>query len=305
MRQKVFFLTLSLTLASALPVLAQLVGNVHLIPVVAKNRGQVGTDWVSDVAISSLSGSPLAIQLRFFKEKTDNQFNTTYSGHLNLTDGGTELVSDVLGSLFPQVGNNTKGFLLIMAADPSGIDPEPRLAVTSRTYNNADPNRTYGQTVPSVSSPLGYMVWGAGKAVLAGVRQDSRFRTNIGVVNLSSLLSPNPVRLKVKLRILGPGGTLIREVTREIEALSLQQWGLPELGVSSLAAGQVEVSVDPADPLYQRCQIRRDARDLGAFFLAYYSKVDNTTGDAEFALGQVDWSEYMGCPEPPGGDPCK
>ncbi|MFN3414661.1 MAG: hypothetical protein ACK42L_11435, partial [Thermoanaerobaculum sp.] len=219
--------------------------------------------------------------------------------------GQTRLLTDVLGSVFPNAGTNTKGLLLIFAADPSGWDPDPNLAVTSRTYNNADPNRTYGQTVPSVSSPVGYMVWGAGKAVLPGVRQDSRFRTNIGVVNLSSIISPNPPRLRVKLRIFGPSGAPVREVTKEVEALSLRQWGLPDLGVNSLAVGRVEVSVDSSDPLFERCQIRRDVQNLGALFLAYYSKVDNATGDAEFGFGQVDWSEYQSCPEPPSGDPCK
>lgn len=306
MRHKAPFLIASLLTILEVPAMAQVVGNVHLIPVVAKNRGQVGTDWVSDVAISNLSSTPYTvIQFYFFKENTDNQFSSAPRALQNCPPGGTLLLADVVGSLFPQVGTNTKGVLLVTATDASGMDPEPWLAITSRTYNNADPNRTYGQTVPSVSSAVGYMVWGAGKAVLSGVRQDSRFRTNIGVVNLSSVISPNPPRLKVKLRIFGPNGAPVREVSQTVEALSLRQWGLPELGVSSLPTGRVEVSVDPADPSYVRCQTRSDVKDPGALFLAYFSKVDNTTGDAEFSFGQVDWSEYQTCPEPPGGNPCK
>lgn len=305
MRAKAFFLASSLMAGFALSAAAQWVGKVHLLPVVAKNKGQAGTDWVSDVAVSNLSGSRVALQFLFFKENTDNVFLSAPEAWGNLAEGGSNLIPDVLGSLFPQVGNSTKGALAIIASDPSGTDPEPHLAVSSRTYNNADPNRTYGQTVPSVSSPAAFMVWGAGKAVLPGIRQDSRFRTNIGVVNLSSLMSPSPPRLKVKLRFVGPTGAPIREVGKEVEALSLRQLSLTELGVTSLLVGRVEITVDPTDPLYQPCQIRRDPQEPGALFVAYYSKVDNATGDAEFSLAQVDWSEYQVCPEPPGGNPCK
>lgn len=306
MKRRAPFLVASLLLMVGIPAMAQMVANVHLIPVVAKNKGQAGTDWVSDVAISNVSGSPLALQLHFFKENTDNTFPPSQNPPTaEVAAGGSLLLTDVLGSFFPQVGSNTKGSLVIIASDLSGQDPGPKLAVSSRTYNNADPSRTYGQTVPSVSSPFGYMVWGAGKAILPGVRQDSRFRTNIGVVNLSPLVFPKPPRLKVKLRIVQANGTPIREVTKEVEAMSLRQWSLPDLGVNSLPVGRVEVTVDPSDPLYQPCQIRQDLSAPGALFIAYYSKVDNTTGDAEFGLGQVDWEEYTDCPEPPGGDPCK
>lgn len=293
---------IAVSLVSILPVLgfAQHVAPIHIVPVVAKAKGLAGTDWVSDVAISNLDTRDVAVQLQFFPENTDNRFPSPHLVTMALMDGQTVLLADVLGTRFPAVGN-TKGALLIIAQDPSGVHPEPPLAVTSRTYNNADPNRTYGQSVPSTMASL---VWGAGKAVLTGVRQDSRFRTNIGVLNLSEAV-PNPPRLRVKVRILGPYGAPIREVTKEIQSLSLQQWSLPDLGVSELPVGRVEVVIDPTDPLYQPCQVRRDVGEPGALFLAYYSKVDNATGDAEFALGQVDWSAYQSCPQPPQGDPCR
>ncbi|MCS7183459.1 MAG: hypothetical protein NZ869_10170, partial [Thermoanaerobaculum sp.] len=272
----------------------------HILPVVAKAKGQLGTDWVSDVSVSNVSSSPVTVQISFFPEKTDNPFPSPFMYQTVLGPDETRVFADVIGTLFPTAGDNIKGGLLIM-----GRSNQPGqaagLAVISRTYNNADPNRTYGQTVPSANYA---MVWGAGKAVLPGVRQDSRFRTNVGVANLS--MGPGaPPRLRVKVRILGPTGSPIRELTREIKGLSLEQWSLTELGVTSLAAGRVEVSIDPTDTLYQPCQVRTDPGQPGALFIAYSSKVDNATGDGEFGLGLVDWSAYATCPEPPGGDPCR
>lgn len=299
MKTRLFLFALCLWLTAS-PALGQFASPVHLLPVVAKIKGQAGTDWVTDVAISNLSGSWVALTLQYFPEARDNPFPSSLTATITLDGSETRIVADVLGSLFPQVGGQSKGALLIMARDPSGMNPEPQLAVTSRTYNNFNPDRTYGQTVPSTL----LWVWGGGKAVLTGVRQDSRFRTNIGVVNLSMGV-PNPPRLKVKLRIFGPLGGPVRELTQEIPALSLRQWNLAELGVSTMPAGRVEVTIDPADPLYNPCQVRSDPSQPGAAFLAYYSKVDNATGDAEFGLGQIDWSAYQSCPEPPEGDPCK
>ncbi|MGC8916392.1 MAG: hypothetical protein ACP5NF_05375 [Thermoanaerobaculum sp.] len=278
------------------------VGSAHLIPVVAKLKGALGTDWVSDVAISSLEEKDFSVSLYYFPEKTDNAFPPVFSSGVLLTEGRTTLLSDVIGTQFPSAGNSTKGMLLVMTnPTPDGTIPSPRIAVTSRTYNNADPNRTYGQTVPSSWA----LVWGGGKAVLSGVRQDSRFRTNIGVVNLS-MGEPAPPRIKVRIQIYGPAGNLVQDKTMEVKSLSLEQWDLPrDLGVSSLAVGRVEVSLAPDNPGYDRCQVRTDPSAPGYAFLAYYSKVDNSSGDAEFGIGQLDWSAYEGCPQPPSGDPCQ
>lgn len=274
----------------------QFVSSTHILPVVAKLKGQVGTDWVSDVSVSNLGENTATLRFYFFPEAHDNLFPPPFQKEVSLGPAQTRTFADVLGSLFPLAGNNVKGILLVTSQG------QP-LAVSSRTYNNANPDRTYGQTVP----PAGIaVVWGGGKAVLAGVRQDARFRTNIGVVNLSMGV-PSPPRLKVKIRILSELGAPIREVTKEVESLSLRQWGLPELGVTSLATGRVEVSIAPEDPNYNPCFVRPEGNlDLpGGTFIAYFSKVDQSSGDAEFGLGQLDWSAYSSCPQPPGGNPCQ
>ncbi len=284
--------------------LAQQVARDHLIPVVAKIKGQAGTDWVSDVSLTNLEHGDVTVTFFFFPENRDNTFPPPFVASRALGSFETLTLTDIVGTLFPTAGNNTKGAVVLMANDPTAQYPEPPLAVTSRTYNNADPNRTYGQTVPSAG---GALVWGSGKAILTGLRQDSRFRTNIGVLNVSSANAPQPPRLSVAIRIYGPHAEPIREIVKEIKSLSLSQWGLPELGVNGLAGGFAEVAIHPADPNYDRCQVRPGG-DLGAdgpLFLAYFSQVDQATGDAVFGLGQVDWRGYEGCPQPPDGDPCR
>lgn len=147
---------------------------------------------------------------------------------------------------------------------------------------------------------------GLGQGHPTGLRQDSRFRTNIGVLNAFSIRAAQPLRLSVAIRLYGPRAEPVREIVKEIKSLSLSQWSLPELGVNALASGFAEVAIYPTDPNYDRCQVRPggDPGADGQLFLAYFSKVDQATGDAEFGLGQVDWREYEGCPQPRTGDPC-
>ncbi len=296
------FIAAMLSLLLAVPAAAQLASPVHVVPVVVKAAGFAGTDWRSDLAISNLSDATVTVGLAYFPEKQDNTWTMTFPVTLDLAPGETRVVDDVIGSLFPAWGDATKGPLLVMVESSSGGTTSPRLAVTSRAYNAADPDATFGQTVPSTQ--LG-VVSGEGVAVMTGVAQNARFRTNIGIVNLSSRMFPTPAftRLRARIRIRDASGDLLYDGVREVESLSLRQWNLErDFGITGLDGGRVEVSVDPSSEGYDPCAVSYGFLGTSASpaLIAYYSKVDNATGDAEFGIGQVDWERHAtDCGESP------
>jgi len=263
---------------------AQMVSPMHIIPVIAKAQGEAGTDWQSDLAVSNVSAVAVTVRAAFFREATNNQFLYDFPVNVNVQPGETLMVADVLGTWFPSQGNNTKGVLFLLGEPAGGgSEDEVLLAVSSRTYNNADPNATYGQTV---GSGLFNLVFGQGTSVLPGVRHDDRFRSNVGVVNLS------PLAATLLVTTYDTTGAQRAQVTKTVESFSLRQWSLDSLGVSSLGGGRVEVEIDPATITWDPCDPQYVPGLAPGLFLAYLSKVDQATGDAEFGLGQVDWTGY-------------
>jgi hypothetical protein len=266
----------------------------HIIPVVAKIKGDAGTDWVSDVSVSNISDGVADVHAIFFPEATNNSFpffikaSATYE--FSLQAGHTLMVNDVMATWFPGQGNSIKGVLLIFG---EVNEDEALLAVATRTYNNADPSKTYGQ---GIGSGLLNVVWGSGSSVLTGVRHDDRFRSNIGVVNFT------PLTLTVLIDIYDANGNLVRQQIKTIETFSSRQFSLSSLGVNNLGGGRVEVYVDPATITWDPCNAPMpgfEGLQFGAF-ISYLSKVDSGSGDAEFALGLSNWSEYADdCGEAP------
>ncbi len=260
---------------------AQFASPVHILPVVVKAKGQVGTDWRSDVMISNLAARQVSVGVDYFPEGSTNTFSANPGKTFTMAAGETKVVQDVIGSWFPQYGTNTKGMLWLMVEDDGSPDPA-LLAVSSRAYNAADPAATFGQTVaPNI---LG-MVFGLGRSILTGTQQDSTARTNIGVVNLS------PLDTTVEVSIFDANGALKTKVLRGVKGLSMAQWSLPSLGVSSLTLGRVEVRPDPNAPGFEPCGNPSQVFNL-SMVMAYSSKVQQSTGDAEFNVGQVEWEEF-------------
>lgn len=267
-------------LAVATSAHAQFVSPFHVIPVIAKLTGGAGTKWQSDMAITNVSNQPVNVGLQFFREAQNNSFNGSFTKVIGLDPGETRLVQDVLGTYFPEEGD-TKGMFMVMFQD-NGTGGDGLLALTTRTYNAANPSATYGQTVPS--NFLG-MIFGLGKSILPGVRYDARYRTNIGVANLG------PVPAPVIVKIYDASGALVSTTRRTVESFSLRQWSLADLGAPNLANGRAEVQLDTGSQGFDPCD-PGSVPFLSTLLMTYSSKVDNATGDAEFGYGQLDWTDY-------------
>jgi hypothetical protein len=261
-----------------------MVSPLHILPVVAKLAGAAGTDWMTAMSVSNVSDESVNVTAMFFRENTDNQPFVGPEHTFSLAAGQTTTVDDVLGSYFPSQGN-TKGFLILLA-DTSGGGGDALIAATARVFNNANPNATYGQ---AVSSNLTAFVFGRGTAVMPGARWDGRARSNVGVVNLA--FQP----LNVVVTTFDAAGAVVSSVNKQVSTFSLAQWSLSQLGVSNLSPpGRVEVMVDPASIDWDPCDPLTWGPGMSpGLFMAYMSKVDQATGDAEFAYAQNDWTAFV------------
>lgn len=299
MRRMLLGVVALVLVAPAVPAGADVVAPFHVVPVVAKISGAAGTDWMTDLSVSNVSDVSVTVTALFFEENQDNSLLSAPSHTLTVSAGETVNVNDVLGSWFPG-HTDTKGALLLMG-EPNGGDDEAKLAASARVFNNANPSATYGQTVVSGFSGV---VIGRGTSVLPGAQWDARVRSNVGVVNIS--MYP----LDVIITTYHADGSTAAQVTRTIPSFSIRQWGLDDLGVSSLPTpGRVEVEIDPATITWDPCAEDLDELgDIPGAFETYISRVDNATGDAEFVLGQVDWTGYVDeCGDEPAGsgEECK
>jgi len=283
-----------LMLALAAPSVAQLAVPAHIIPVVAKNGGFGGAEWVTSISMSNLSDGTMDVTAAFLRENTPHIIPFVPLETFAMTAGETVTVEDALGTWFPGEGN-TKGTLILLAElRDAGEEDYAQLTAATRIFNNADPAATYGQGV--VSNLLGLMV-APGRLVLSGARSDEAVRSNIGVVNLSA------TGTDFIITTYAANGVEVSSVRQRVPAFSMRQWNLDQLGVLTMTVpGRVEVMIDPDTVTWDPCDLDPEDPNLeGTAFFAYLSRIDQATADAEFQPGQSDWKAYTDlCGEPVG-----
>jgi hypothetical protein len=156
------------------------------------------------------------------------------------------------------------------------------LAVT-RTYNTGGAEGTFGQTVPSLVAG-GLNVF-AESSFITGARNDDEFRSNLGIAGQSALGT-----IRVHYRIMDQEGIVLVEDSKRIRIASMNQWSFDSLGVGSVEGPlTVELWLDPDDLDEDPCE-----PIFPTGFLAYVSKVDNGTGDAEY-LTAAPMMPYTAC----------
>lgn len=297
-----FFLSFALVPAC----LAQLPSYFHVIPTAGKAKGNAGTDWVTDLSIANIVSKTATVGVHYFPSGQANTFNGTFAKTLTVGAGKSVFVKDVVASWFPQFGASTTGFLVIGdITTPVDCESESlgvMLVVSSRTYNNADPNKTFGQSVPSALLHINFTRI---PSIITGVRHISGvpgYRSNAGVANLST------ITIAVRVTVSDDNGNTVGSGVKSVPPLSLGQWSLSDFGVTTLNSGRVtfmleqgSVVVDPCDQPDQppacidRCQNGCNGKysfSNSGSFIGYVSKVDNGSGDAEFLLPAVDWFAY-------------
>jgi hypothetical protein len=225
----------------------------------------------------------LTVGTQFLPADQANLFDPSFPDRFILGPYQTRVFVDVLHELFGY-DSELKGSLLF-TADSSLIAGNPdgaKILAATRIYNTGDPAGTYGQTVPALSLTIN----AAGTpSVATGVRHDSRYRSNLGIASLT-LISDITVHYRVRTE----DGSVLREGTRQLQPSSMSQWSFQQLGVPVTDGPlTVELWLDPSDVLPDPC-----ATNFPNMFIAYVSKVDGGTGDAEFIYAAP--TEPYDCP---------
>ena len=231
----------------------------------------------------NVTDETLTVGTQFLPADQANLFDPSFPDRFILGPHETRVFEDVLHELFGY-DSELKGSLLftvdssLIAGNPDGA----KILAATRIYNTGDPAGTFGQTVPALSLTIN----AAGTpSVATGARHDSRYRSNLGIASLT-LISDITVHYRVRTE----DGSVLREGSRELQPSSMSQWSFQQLGVPVTEGPlTVELWLDPSDVLPDPC-----ATNFPNMFIAYVSKVDGGTGDAEFIYAAPN--EPYDCP---------
>jgi hypothetical protein len=287
-----------------------------VIPVAAATPGLEGSNWRSDVEILNVDTVAVDVLIIFLPSGGSGNYlwYSNIENHLggrasdgfgkideNLKDiapGASVLVGDIVRTHW---GEGLKGALLIFAYEansysqttPPGGRPK-KIIAHSRTYdyktNDAGEEIAYGQQINGLPW-YDYMnpsleARGYNKVVLAGIRQDSAYRSAVGVVNISDPLTTVYAELTLK----GADGTQLSQRSVIMLPLAHQQFDLAVwnfFGVDPLTdvvGGTVEVRIS----LWES-----QAGNPVPALMAYASRVNNRTNDPvqleQAWLGELPW----------------
>ncbi|HEX7705356.1 MAG TPA: PKD domain-containing protein [Thermoanaerobaculia bacterium] len=137
--------------------------------------------------------------------------------------------------------------------------------IWTRTYNQT-PEGTFGQFIPAIRlDEGGGGSFGEGLYFLAGLRQNTRYRTNIGLVN------PNPAAITATLRVFDDSGTLIGDpFERQLNPFQLDQFSIAQID-------QVKGKINANRPFSIEINV-----PTGLWVVAYASFIDGGSNDPVF-----------------------
>jgi subtilisin-like proprotein convertase family protein len=225
------------------------------VPAVIRGEGAAGTRWRSDLWISNLSERQGTFRLVWF-----SRGGLPWIRDVTLAAGASASYEDLLGTLFADVG--TQQLRVGTNLPPPGggtgqlrIETDlPAWVAASRAWSAAQLG-TYGQWMPALaaSEAIGE---GEGRLAIPQLINDRRFRTNVGLTEISGL----PAR--AILRVLDGGGREIWSTAVELAALEQRQISLAAAGAPEFSNGYAWVEPEGEGRI-----------------AAYGSVVDNVSGD--------------------------
>lgn len=214
----------------AAPAPAQFVGPGGTVPVVANLSGANGSFWRSDVNVLNVSGSDTTIQMVLYPEIAHGQpaFEMKTSDPISLPAGQQLSLTNVVQSQFGLM--NVKGSLMIYSTDGKP------LVISSRTYTYGA-SGSYGQDVSSVLVE--------NKAWVAGIEEDSLFRTNVGI------FWPWNQAAQFTIDVYSGNGSLVGSGQVSFSQAGLQQRSLASFGITKLVSGYLVITCsDAQSPWY-------------------------------------------------------
>ncbi|MCU0290509.1 MAG: hypothetical protein MUF10_00750 [Thermoanaerobaculaceae bacterium] len=220
----------------------------YYVPSVAHLGGTSGTTWRTDLSAVNTSTTE-QVDLTFTYYDVSNSVGI--GAVATIPPGGTTQWPDVLVSLFQRSPTaSAKGIVHITATG--------KLALSSRTYNQASAVATFGQYYPAIDDNFG-VPYGT-RGFLPGIRQNAAFRTNIGLVNLNDKAGT------VRISIVDETGA-VRGTPKLVE-VQPYRWLQVDRIFDVVGAGNLDTAyaVIEVTTTYSK-------------FWAYASVIDNLTGD--------------------------
>jgi PKD repeat protein len=220
----------------------------YIIPASAKAFGQNQTNWLTDLSILNQNSEAIYVYAFFLMSGGDN----TYANGIEILIPSLKMqkFSDVLYNLFSQ-SNNFGGIY---------FTSDSKFFISSRTYNDLGDEGTYGQFIPPIN--LDNFLKENEEGYLLNLIQNKNFRTNVGFVNFSSVVS------NFNLNFYKEGGILIGTIPLSLKPFSHIQLLSP---IASLTNEEVENCYAVIS------QITPSTRITG-----YASIVDNNSSDPIF-----------------------
>lgn len=222
------------------------------IPAGARAPGASGSFWLTDAAVANFSTDVAVVNISYLAK---NQSNTSpVNASLALGPGEQIILGDVFNSLLGY--DSANGGLMITASHAD-------VMITSRTYNAAGQEGTYGQFIPAAREAAAATQSAPG--ALIQLQENDGFRTNIGLVNTGDA----PV--EVVIHLYSGSGAQYGTVSRTLLPYEMTQFdrifNRVNAGVVSSGYAVVEVLTDGA-------------------VLAYASVVDNGSNDPIYIPAQ-------------------
>ena len=224
-------------------------GSEMFLPAVGRAGGANGTFWRSDVTMFNPGFSTLSVSLRYLATGADNRGAASRS----LAIGPRQSVTLADVSSWLGVGNGSGALQLIWNGGSGPV-------VSSRTYTTANTGGTYGQSIDPIRA-------GSRDSVVTGLRSDSSYRSNLGLVNTADQA------IGVAVSILSSSGQTIGTTNITLQPKSAIQASVsalfPALNVAALGSFTMQAHTDSAATLF-----------------AYGSIIDNLSGDPVFYAGK-------------------
>lgn len=229
---------------------------IFAIPLAGNNPGSRGTYFRSDVTFSNQNFDRSQLVAVFFLPH--GMDNTAAEGFvLGLAEGQIFTARDFIGDF---LGITGLGTLLVYGVDENGnIDQLAALDAYSRVWTPQADNPTATASAQFNAADVNLLADLEG-ALAIGLRNDPGFRTNVGIVNLSSSSRTWDVK------VIGEGG-----VFTVLEII------VPPLSVRHVGVGAIDLG-----NIFVEFQVRGDS--TGLQWLAYGTTNDNISGDGWVSL---------------------
>ena len=222
----------------------------YIVTTVAKLAGASGTNWASDLVVLNTGQAAALVTVSMWKRDQANPNPAEAS--ITLTSGALWKQPDVLLNLFG----------ITSGAATLHIHSDQPLAIASRTFNDTGAG-TYGQFIAGVAEETAVQLWET--AVLADLRENNDFRTNLGLVN------PTSAQITVVGTFFDSDGASLGARNFTVPAFGYVQFNHVLTPQVTGAATGVWMTLTSAD---------------GPFF-PFSSVVDNYSGDPVYKPGRV------------------